>query len=231
VFDSREVGLAERATGSEPTIGVGVTELRELAGKVAPVVLAGEQLLVVDDLVAPLLPAGALRRGTVVSVEGAAGSGATSLLFRLVAGASRAGSWVAMVGMQDLGVVAAAEAGIDLSRCAVVPEPGGNWPMVTAALLDAIDVVVLRPSTRVRPQDARRLATRARDRGGVLIAAGGGPPPNYGWPEGADIRLRAERSRWVGLSDGHGFLRERVVDVVAGGRGAAARQRRREVSV
>ena len=223
MFDSRGVGFAERA---EPVVRstAGVVELRELAGKVAPVVLAGEQLIPVPDVVAPLLPAGGLRRGSVVSVAGPPGSGATSVLLRLAAAASAGGSWVAAIGMSDLGLVAAAEAGIELSRLAVVPEPGGNWPIVTAALLDAIDIVIVRPATRVRPQDARRLATRARDRGGVLIVAGA-------WSEGADVRITTSASRWDGLGDGHGFLRERSVEVAAEGRGAAARRRQKQIAV
>lgn len=214
MFDSRAVALVDGD----------IHVLRELAGKVAPVVLAGDQVIPVDESVQRLLPGGALRRGTVVSVEGQPGTGSTSLLFRLVAAASNDGSWVALVGMPDAGLLAAAEAGVSLERVAVIPEPGGHWPLVTAALLDAIDLVVVRPSTRVRPQDARRLATRARDRGGVLLVAGG-------WPEGADVRLTARRGRWEGLADGHGFLRARTLDIVTGGRGAAARQRRFDLAV
>ena len=223
MFDSRAVALAEGARAAAPDLR-DLRELRELAGKVAPVVLAGDQVIPVAEPVRGLLPGGALRRGTVVSVEGDAGTGATSLLFRLVAAASNDGSWVAFVGLADAGLLAASEAGVSLERVAVIPEPGGHWPLVTAALLDAIDLVVVRPSTRVRPQDARRLATRARDRGGVLLVAGG-------WPEGADVRLTARQSRWEGLADGHGFLRTRTLDVVTGGRGAAARQRRLDVAV
>jgi hypothetical protein len=201
-----------------------VTELRQLAGKVAPVVLAGEQLVPVADSVASLLPGRALRRGTVVSVDGPPGSGATSVLFGLLSAASQDGSWVAVVGMPSFGIVAAAEAKVALERLAVIPDPGGHWPMVTAALLDAIDLVVVRPSTRARPQDARRLATRARDRGGILLVAGE-------WPEGADVRLSVRRSRWTGLEDGHGFLRERTIDVAVDGRGAAGRGRRLAIAV
>jgi hypothetical protein len=206
MFDSRAVALVDGD----------IRVLRELAGKVAPVVLAGDQLVPVSESVQQLLPGGALRRGTVISVEGPPGAGSTSLLFRLVAAASNDGSWVALVGMPDAGLLAAAEAGVSLERVAVIPEPGGHWPLVTAALLDAIDLVVVRPSTRVRAQDARRLATRARDRGGVLLVAGA-------WP--------ARQGRWEGLADGHGFLRARTLDVVTGGRGAAARQRRFDVAV
>ena len=222
------MGFAERAEGAERNdrarSGTGVHELRELAGKVAPVVLAGEQVLPVGPAVASLLPGGALRRGSVVAVDGPPGSGATSLLLHLVAGASANGSWVAVVGLPAFGVVAAAEANVAVERLALIPRPGGNWPMVTAALLDAIDVVVLDAPTRIRPQDARRLASRARERGGVLVVAGS-------WPDGPDVRLSASRSRWQGLGSGHGVLRHRTVEVSTSGRRAAARERRLEVAV
>ena len=42
--------------------------------------------------------------------------GATSILLALLAGASAAGSWCAVVGMPSLGLVAAAELGIALDR-------------------------------------------------------------------------------------------------------------------
>jgi len=222
MFDSRTVAVTARGERAESTPDL--RELKELAGKVAPVVLAGEQVIAVDSAVRGLLPGEAMRRGSVVSVDGPPGSGATSLLFRLVAAASKDGSWVAMVGMPDVGMLAAAEAGVVLDRVAVIPEPGGHWPLVTAALLDAIDLVVVRPPTRVRPQDARKLATRTRERGGILLVAGA-------WPEGADVRLTAQRSRWTGLEAGHGFLRGRTVDVQTDGRGAAGRRRRLDVAV
>jgi hypothetical protein len=92
-----------------------------------------------------------------------------------------------------------------------------------AALLDAFDVVLVRsPSGSgrgLRLGDARRLSARARERGAVLVHVGADV-------EGADVRLTTERPEWHGLGDGHGHLTGRVVDVVAGGRGAASRERR-----
>src|SRR5205814_8326909 len=97
--------------------------------------------------------------------------------------------------------------------------PGGQWATVAAALLDAVDVVMVAPPGRVRPSDARRLAAKARDRGAVLV-------PVTAWPEAADIRLGVVSSTWEGLGAGHGCLRARRMEVVAQGRGAAARERR-----
>src|SRR5918994_1936737 len=69
--------------------------------------LADERLLPVVPALQPLLPSGGLRRGTTVAVTSSA-----ALALALVAGASAAGSWVAAVGLPDLGIVAAVETGI-----------------------------------------------------------------------------------------------------------------------
>jgi hypothetical protein len=202
-------------------------ELREIAGRVAPVALAGEQLLPVVPALQPLFPSGGLRRGSVVGVSFAPGTdsvsgiGGVSLALAILAGPSSAGSWTALVGLPTIGGVAAGELGIDLARFALVPAPGPAWPTVVAALLDAIDVVAVHTNgvTRVRAADARRLAARARERGAVLVVVGP-------WAEGPDVRLSVVGATWTGLGRGHGRLQARRLEVVGGGRGAAARERR-----
>jgi hypothetical protein len=124
------------------------------------------------------------------------------------------------VGLPDLGLVMAAGLGISLERLALVPDPGDRWPAVAAALVDAVDIVLIRAPDRCRPVDARRLAARARERGAVLV------PVGAGWPEGADLRLTVTADAWQGLGEGHGHLRSRPAWVAAVGRGAATRERR-----
>lgn len=198
-----------------------------MAGRVAPVTLAGEQLLPLVRPVSPLFPGGGLRRGTVVGVsgllDGVDGLGATSLALAVLAGPSAAGSWTAVVGLPALGGLSAAEQGIVLSRLALVPEPAKAWPTVVAALLDAIDVVAVACPGRLRPADARRLSARARERGSVLVVLGRGWPPDG---PGPDVQLQVAGASWSGLGRGHGMLAGRRLDVIAGGRGAAARPRR-----
>jgi hypothetical protein len=177
--------------------------------------LADERLLPVVPALRPLLPGRGLRRGTTVTVSRSA-----ALALAVVAGASAAGSWMAAVGLPDLGIVAAAETGIALERLALVPTPGARaWPAVVAALLDAVDVVLVRSPARLPPAQARRLAARARERGAVLVPLGA-------WPEPADLRLAVTTSTWTGLGQGHGNLRARRIEVLATGRGAATRERR-----
>src|SRR5205814_3148836 len=150
--------------------------------------------------------------------EAEARPGASSLALALLAGPSAAGSWCAAVGLPSLGLVAAAELGVALDRFPLVARPGADWPAVVAALLEAVDVVLLCPPPHVRTGDARRLAARARERGAVLVVTGGAVP--------ADVRLSVVRSEWEGLGQGHGRLQARRMDVVSSGRGAAARERR-----
>ncbi len=179
------------------------------------------QTLPVPPALEPLLPDGGLRRGTTV-----AAAGSTALALALIAATSAAGSWCAVVGCPWLGVAAAAEAGVELSRLALVPDPGRQWAETVAALLDGVDVVVGCPPAQLSAPEMRRLSLRARERGAVIIpletATG-----RSAWM-GADIRLTAVEGRWEGIDSGAGRLRARRVVVESGGRGAAARPRRAE---
>ena len=182
--------------------------------------MAGERTLPVLDVFVPLLPDGGLRRGTTATVVGA--GGATSLALALVAAGSASGSWVAAVGIPALGLAGAGEVGVALERLVLVAEPPPRaWAAVVAALVDAVDLVLVRPSHRVKPADVRRLAARARERGSVLVQAGG----RSGF-EGADLRLAVTASVWQGLGEGHGHLQARRLRVEVGGRRELSRPRR-----
>jgi hypothetical protein len=193
--------------------------LAALAQKVRPVVLAGEQRLPVLEALEGLVPQG-LRRGWTVGVGGPA---STSLLLALAAGPSQAGSWVAGVGLESLGLVAAAELGVALERLVLVAEPPpAQWGEAVAALVDAFDVVLVRSTRPVRAADERRLAARVRERGTVLLRLDGESGP---WTSGADVDLEVVAAEWDGLAAGHGYLRSRHVVVRTGGRRGAARPR------
>lgn len=161
--------------------------------------------LPVPAALAPLLPEG-LRRGGTTAV-----AGSTSLVLTLVAHACAHGAWAAVVGRPDLGVLAAAQAGVDLGRLAMVPVPGPDAPAVLAALLDGVDVVVVGPRAALTDADRRQLTARARDRGSVLL-------PTFAWP-GAGVTLEVEADRWAGVGAGEGWLRAHRLHVVRTGRG------------
>jgi hypothetical protein len=202
----------------------------EVLGGLAGAVLAQDCTLPLAAPLADLFPEGGLRRGTTVLVgsssprlSSSGAPGATSLALALLSGPCTGGSWCAVVGAPDLGLVAAAQLGITLERLAVVPSPGPSWPAVTAALLEGFDLVLLRTAGRVSFSDARKLEARARERRSVLAVMGDG------WPGTADVRLNVVTGRWSGLEDGCGHLWGREIEVVAGGRGAASRERRARI--
>jgi hypothetical protein len=206
--------------------GAVLSDLGVLAERIRPVTLAREQRLPLLPALEPLLPGAGLRRGATIAIRTAAGTdGATSLALALVAEASRAGSWVAAVGLPSLGLAAADELGVALERFVLVAAPERDaWGGVVAALVDGFDLLLLHAGrTAVRTADARRLIARARERGAVLVQLGAG------WPDGADVTLEVTRSRWEGLDAGHGHLQARKVRVVGGGRGEASRPRRADL--
>lgn len=151
-----------------------------------------------------------LHAGASYQVDGA------TLAMALMAGPSRAGSWCAVVGVDDFGAEAAVELGIELGRTALVPDPGEQWLEVTAAMLDVASVVVVRPPTKVSASVAEKLAARARKRSSALVAWGQ-------WPR-AELRLSLREPRWAGLGQGHGHLRSRRI-VVESQRGSAPPRR------
>jgi hypothetical protein len=200
------------------------TSLAEVATLTRPVTLARDQVVPVLAGLRGLMPEGGLQRGSTVVVDGA--GAATSLALAVAAGPSAAGGWVAVVGRDDLGLAAAVETGLVLERLALVAEPPPDqWAMVVAALIGAVDVVVVGSARRLRAADARRLAARARERGTVLIQAPGGSAS----PLEADLRLTVVATHWQGLGAGHGHLQARRLSVEAVGRRRAARPRRAEL--
>lgn len=151
-----------------------------------------------------------LRAGATYSVDTA------SLGLALAAGASQAGEWVGFAGWTDFGAEAAAELGVELSRTVLVPDPGEHWLEVTAALVDVLRVVVLRPPVSVDARAAAVLDSRLRTRSAVLVVHGD-------WPR-VQVRVSVEESRWNGPAAGAGHLQERRTRVAVR-RGARPAQR------
>lgn len=158
-----------------------------------------------------LLGGNGLKRGASYVVDGS-----MSLALALSAGPSAAGAWCGVVGVPGFGSQSAAGLGIDLDRVALVPQPGHQWLEVVAALVDALDLIVVRPPTPPKDSEVRRFAGRLRQRGASLVVVG-----PHGWP-GCELRLSVSGSRWQGMgTDGHGHLSARTALVSATGRGSA----------
>lgn len=140
-----------------------------------------------------------LQAGSSYSVD------SMSLALALMAGPSADGAWCAVIGTTELGLEAAAAAGIELRRTILVPDPGEAWLEVTAALIDVLGVVLLRAPAHVSAKDVSRIAARLRQRGGILIAHGD-------WPR-SEARVSLREVEWVGVGRGYGHLQARQATV------------------
>jgi hypothetical protein len=138
-----------------------------------------------------------LRTGGAYQVDRA------SLAIAMLAAPSAEGCWTAVVGAADFGIEAAAEMGVDLTRTILVPDPGDQWLEATAALVDVVSVVLLRPPSAVPARSVSKIAARLRKRSSALVVWGE-------WP-GAEARLSVLESTWTGAEEGHGRLRSRRV--------------------
>lgn len=198
-----------------------LASLALLGQRSRPLVGVCERLLAVPDALADLLPHGGLQRGSLVATGGTA---ATSLALALVGTTTTTGGWVAVVGLPHLGLMAAAELGVDLERVLLVAEPGPRrWAASVAALVDAVDIVLTCPPGPVAPGVQRRLGAQARDRGSVLVQVGG---PVERWASAPELVITATAATWRGVGWGHGHLRGRLAQVSVAGRRGADRPRR-----
>lgn len=167
-----------------------------------------ETRLSIPPLLADVLP-DALPRGTVAVL-----SGARSLPLSMVAAVTASGGNAAIVGQPDIGLLAAVEMGADLSRLAVIPDPGTDPVEVAAVLMDGMDLVVLGLGGRSVPLTrARAVVARAHQKGCTLLVTDGD------W-QGASIRLEARVSGYETSAGDSGFGRISGVrlDVCAQGR-------------
>lgn len=175
-------------------------------------------MLAVPGPLAQVLPRGGIPAGSVVGLTGSGGT--TSLLFALLAAPPNA--WSALVGMPDVGLLAAAELGVELDRVALIPDPGPDLLQVLSILADGVDIIAVAPSRSATgigatPARMRVLTARLRQSGAVLLVAGSMP--------GADLVLDCRVEGWTGMGRGHGRLRHRELVVGVSGRGAAGRSR------
>lgn len=159
-------------------------------------------------------------------VEGPVGAGRSSMVLEVLAAATTAGEWAAVVGaVRDaaapstatpgpggpevgmLGVSAAISAGVVLDRLAFVrPVSPDRWAGVVASLIDGCSVVVADTPLSIRPAETRRLLARLRERRTILLT-------DDGWPDRTARRVRVLSGHWTGLEAGDGRLVERELRV------------------
>ena len=114
--------------------------------------------------------------------------GSATLLLAALALRQGATGWCGIIGGGELGWCAATEVGLDLNRVLTVPAPlldDASTLTVTSTLLDGVDTLLIGAAIAegLRPQHRRRLLSRARERGHLILT-----PARW---EGARI-LRAE---------------------------------------
>jgi hypothetical protein len=188
----------------------------DLRAALRPVTLAKTKLIPLADPWGTFVPDGGLRRGSTVVVQAPPGWGGLSVALSLLSGASARGHWSAVVGVDDPGVAAIVDLGLDLRRVLFVPRPRGAWAEAAADLLDGVDLVVVRPPSKAAHGAARKLMDRVRERGAVLVAL---TEPTAPWPLPAELSFDVINARWVTSSR----LESRYLTVRVGGRGSAAR--------
>ncbi len=188
------------------------TDLRTRLG--APTVRA--PLPVVAPL-APLFGEGGLVRGRTVVCTGDA---ALSTALALSAAATRAGSWLAVVGVPNLGVAAAIEAGVAVERIVLAQPPRASreWVATVAALVEGFEVLIVAPPASLSASDARRLQTRVMARQAVLIVVV--MPTSTGETSvfTSDIDVHADTVAWSGIERGAAHITQRTVQVRVNGR-------------
>ena len=194
-------------------------QLRAAATRAAPAVLAGERLLAVAGPIGRLLPAGGIRRGSTVALDGPPGAGSTTValpprrgnhLRRRVGGGRRPRRHVGGAG-RGRGRVSPWNGARSSGASRPIAGRRSSAPCSTGSRSS-------RPwfHRALRPGDARRLTARARERATVLVALGP-------WPVEASLRLHARGRNWSGLATGGGLLADRELDVRVEGKGARGR--------
>jgi len=136
---------------------------------------------------AGVLPLGGLERGRV---HGITGDAAVSLVYALVAEATEHGAWCAFVDMPHAGLRAAHEHGVALQRVVCIDtDRSSSWARAVGALVEGIDIVVVRDPV-CTPAEARKVASRVKAQGAVLLVHGRpGPFP-------VDMHLSVRTQSW-----------------------------------
>ena len=102
--------------------------------------------------------------------------GSTTLLLAALALRQGATGWCGVIGGDELGWCAAIEVGLDLNRVLAVPAPlldDASTLTVTSTLLDGVDTLLIGATIAegLRPQHRRRLLSRARERGHLILTS------------------------------------------------------------
>ncbi len=225
MFDSSQFPVSRRADGT--TVAAPLTDLprtEQLAalrarmdaihGRVgareAPPMpsTAPANTLPIPGALGDALPAGGLPRGSLIACTGRLGP-----LLGLLAVATAAGEWTAVLGSPRLGLLAVAEMGGNLARLAHIADPGDDPLHVAAVLLDGLPVVALdRPITPAVSR-TRAVLARIRSHEAILVTTQTGCAR-------PDLEIHTELAEYDGIGRGRGRLRSITYTVHVSGRAA-----------
>jgi hypothetical protein len=140
----------------------------------------------------------------------------------LSAAATRAGSWLAVVGVPNLGISAAVEAGVAVERLVLAhpPHTSREWITTVAALVEGFEVIIAAPPPSLGAHDARRLQTRVAARQAVLITVDRATlsTTNDARVFVPDVDVHAETIEWSGIERGGSHITRRSVRLRVDGR-------------
>jgi hypothetical protein len=148
------------------------------------------------------------------------GDAAVTLALATVSAASRAGSWLAVFGVDDLGLLAAHEQGVALQRTVLVtpPESPAQWSAAVGAAVDGFELLLLEVPLRLSPGEARKVQQRVLSRRGVLVLIDIANRHRQRPIFQPDVMLHATTIGWDGIGRGHGHVRGREVHIDVAGR-------------
>ena len=165
----------------------------------------------------PIIPDGVLMLGRTVLCSGDA---AMSMALLVVSAATQDGSWLAVVGVSDFGLMSACEQGVALQRTVLVTPTDNkkDWISTVAAVADGFDVMMLEVPRDVSESDARRIQTRIQARRNVLVLV---ETSRHTTPRSVfqpDVVLHTATTKWDGIECGAGYVQSRHIDVTVSGR-------------
>jgi hypothetical protein len=172
--------------------------------------------LPLDPALADILGGGLVRGRSMVCT----GDAAVALSMRVVARATQDGAWLAVVGVDDLGLSAAAEQGIALHRTVLVSAPRAvrEWAAAVATAIDGFGLLMLQVPPGITVGEARKVVARVQARRAVVVLVDPARQPAVVSAFQPDVALHTSTLRWFGIGDGTGHVRAREVRVVVGGR-------------
>lgn len=189
-------------------------------GLVRPATQGETESIPVAEHLRALFDGRGLVRGRIVWC---AGDAAMSLGLQVVARATQEGSWLAVIGLDDLGLQAAFEHGVALDRTVVVGpmRTPREWISAVGAAVEGFALVLLGVPRGVTAGDAQRLATRIQARRAVAVCVDCSRTSKVASVFSPDVVVHTATTEWHGIEHGAGHVRSRDLEVEVSGRRVA----------